>query len=345
MSLYKYFSFILLAVLVINCAGNSAANKTGLSVRTSAKNNTATIGNSVKLSLSNPEGISISSIQYTMNGKTVTENVKLEEGMKVGAQDIVATVIHGGDTTKVKGQLKVLNNKVPKLYGYEIINTYPHDITSYTQGLEFHNGELYESTGQYKESKLRKVDYKTGEVLKNVDLAEGYFGEGLTILDGKIYQLTWKADTGLIYDLETFERIGMFRFDQSIEGWGLCNDGTSLYKSDGTEKIWTLNTATLTEDDKIEAYKNNGGIGQLNELEWINGKIYANIYTKNGVAIINPQTGAVEGVIDFSPLRDLVTQHPELDVLNGIAYNPDTETIFVTGKNWDKLFEVKIIER
>ena len=345
MSLYKYFSFILLAVLMISCGGNSAVNKTGLSVRTSAKNNTTTIGNSVKLSLSNPEGISVSSIQYTMNGKAVTENVKLEEGMKVGAQDLVATVIHGGDTTEVKGQLIVLNNKVPKLYGYEIINTYPHDITSYTQGLEFHNGVLYESTGQYKESKLRKVDYKTGEILMNVDLADGYFGEGLTILDGKIYQLTWKADTGLIYDLETFERIGMFRFDQSIEGWGLCNDGTSLYKSDGTEKIWTLNTSTLTEDDKIEAYKNNGGIGQLNELEWINGKIYANIYTKNGVAIIDPKTGAVEGVIDFSPLRDLVTQHPELDVLNGIAYNPDTETIFVTGKNWDKLFEVKITEK
>ncbi|MEM9679640.1 MAG: glutaminyl-peptide cyclotransferase [Bacteroidota bacterium] len=344
MSTHKYLNLILLVLITLNLSCNSTSNKTGLSIKTSAKNNTAILGSTVQLSLNNPEGVVISSVKYTINGESVNTTVELKD-VKLGTQDVVATVLHDNDTTLVKGQFKVLNNVRPKVYTYEIINTYPHDITSYTQGLEFHNGELYESTGQYRESKLRKVDYKTGEVLKNVDLNPGYFGEGLSILDGKIYQLTWKADTGLIYDLNTFEQIGMFRYDSSIEGWGLCNDGNSLYKSDGTDKIWTLNTTTLTEDGKIEAYMDTNSIGQLNELEWINGKIYANIYQQDGVAIIDPSSGAVEGVIDFKPLKKLVTQHPKLDVLNGIAYNPETETIFVTGKNWDKLFEVKIIER
>lgn len=337
---FKYFGFIVLALFLISCGSNTPQ----LSVKTTAKNNTAKLGETVKLSLNNPDGISITSIQYQLEGKPVTESLKLND-IKLGKQDLKAKIITGNDTIMAQSDLVVLNNKRPDLYTYEIINTYPHDITSYTQGLEFYKGNLYESTGQYGESKLRKIDYKTGEVLKNLNLKSGYFGEGLTVLDDKIYQLTWKADTGIIYDVNTFEKLGIFRYDHSKEGWGLTNDGTSLYKSDGTEKIWTLNTSNYTEDDKIEVYKDNGKIKSLNELEWINGKIYANIYQANGVVIINPKNGAVEAVIDFSPLKELVTQHDGLDVLNGIAYNPETETIFVTGKRWDKLFEVKIIKK
>ncbi len=344
MSAYKYFSLILLCVLLVNCGSNSTNQTHGLSVKTSAKKNTATLGSAVKLSLSNPNNVSIESVSYTLDGKPVSKDLKLTN-VKLGKQDLLAHTVIAGDTIVVEADLKVLNNKAPELYTYEIINTYPHDITSYTQGLEFYNGELYESTGQYRESKLRKVNYKTGEIIKDNNLNGGYFGEGLTLLNDKIYQLTWRADTGLIYDVDTFERTGMFRYDNSKEGWGLCNDGKTLYKSDGTEKIWLLNTTNLTEDDKIEAYTEKGKIKSLNELEWINGKIYANIYQQNGVVIINPSNGAVEGVIDFSPLKELVTQHDELDVLNGIAYNPETETIFVTGKNWDKLFEVKISKK
>lgn len=336
---FKYFGFIVLALFLVNCGSNTPQ----LSVKTTAKNNTAKLGETLKLSLYNPEGIAVKSVQYELEGKPVTESLKLN-GVKLGKQNLIAKVITDTDTIIAKSNLIVLNNERPSLYTYEIINTYAHDITSYTQGLEFYKGELYESTGQYGESKLRKVDYKTGEILKNLDLKSGYFGEGLTILNDKIYQLTWQSDTGIIYDINTFEKLGIFRYDQSKEGWGLCNDGTSLYKSDGTEKIWTLNTSNLTEDNKIEVYKDNGKIKSLNELEWIDGKIYANIYQANGVVIINPKNGAVEAVIDFSPLKELVTQHDGLDVLNGIAYNPETETIFVTGKRWDKLFEVKIIK-
>ena len=340
MSRFKYFSIIVLSLFLVNCGSNIPK----LSVKTNAKNNTVKLGETVKLSLQNPDGISISSIEYLLDGKQVPENLKLDNA-KLGKQNLVAQVITGTDTIIAQSNLVVLNNKQPEIYSYEIINTYPHDITSYTQGLEFYKGELFESTGQYNESKLRKVDYKTGDVLKNIDLKNGYFGEGLTVLDDKIYQLTWQADTGFIYDVNTFEKLNIFRYNNSKEGWGICNDGKLLYKSDGTEKIWILNTTTVSEDDKIEVYTNKAKIKSLNELEWINGKIYANIYQQNGVVIVNPKNGAVEGVIDFSPLKDLVKQHSGLDVLNGIAYNPETETIFVTGKRWDKLFEVKIVKK
>ena len=163
-------------------------------------------------------------------------------------------------------------------------------------------------------------------------------------INDKIYQLTWKQGTGFIYDLKSFSKLNSFKYGNSKEGWGLCNDSNNIYKSDGTEKIWRLDPETLIEQDYIQVYTNKGKIRELNEMEWINGKIYVNRYQKDGVAIINPKNGAVIGVVDFSPLKKLVTQHEGLDVLNGIAYNPKTKTIFVTGKRWDKLFEVEIIE-
>ena len=164
-------------------------------------------------------------------------------------------------------------------------------------------------------------------------------------MNDNIYQLTWQRGVGFVYDVNTFERISSFKYGQSKEGWGLCNDDTMIYKSDGTEHIWILDPETLVEKEYIQAFTNKGKIVGLNELEWIDGKIYANRYQKNGVAIINPKNGAIEGVIDFSSLIKKVKQHAQLDVLNGIAYNPETKTIFVTGKNWDKLFEVQIDQK
>lgn len=341
MSYFKSFSLIVLSLFLVNCANNIPQ----LSVKTSAKNNTAKLGETVKLSLFNPDGVSISAIQYMLEGKPVSETLKLDN-VKLGKQDLTATVIIGNDTITAESNLIVLNNQRPDLYTYEIVNTYPHDSTSYTQGLEFYKGELYESTGQFGESKLRRVDYKTGEVLKNINLNNGYFAEGLTVLNDKIYQLTWQANTGIIYDVNSFEKLGVFRYGKSKEGWGLCNNGKALYKSDGTEKIWTLNTSTLAEIGKIEIYTDKGKLGRLNELEWINGKIYANIYEKNGIAIINPTNGTTEGVIDFTELTKQIPNYSSDDnVLNGIAYNPQTETVFVTGKRWNTLFEVKIIKK
>lgn len=343
MSSFKSFILIVLSLLLINC-GDSESKKNNFSIGTNAKDNVVKLGETLTLSINNPNNVDISSINYSLNGKPINESFNLTN-QRLGIQTITATVNYGDSKEIITTKITILNDQLPKIYGYKIINEYPHDITSYTQGLEFHKGELYESTGQYGESKLRKVDYKTGEVLKNVDVAEQYFGEGLTILDTNIYQLTWRENTGFVYNVDTFERTSSFKYGQSKEGWGICNDGTTLYKSDGTENIWLLNPKTLTEDSKLQVYTNKGKIVELNEMEWINGKIYVNRYQKNGVAIINPKNGAVEGVIDFSPLRQMVTQHQGLDVLNGIAYNPETKTIFVTGKRWDKLFEVEVFEK
>jgi glutamine cyclotransferase len=334
--------FVFIAILSLNC-GNTPSN-TQPPFSLNLNQSSYTLGDTLKVSIDNPKQLSIDKITYILDDKTVNSPFILNE-FTLGSKILTAKINTEGKEFAVSASFKLYNNKVPDIYGYEIVNTFPHDIDSYTQGLEFYQDELYESTGQYKASKLRKVNFETGEILHNQDLNDRYFGEGLSILNDKIYQLTWKAGTGFIYDVDSFEKIGSFKYGKSKEGWGLCNDGTRLYKSDGTEKIWFLNPKNLTEEKHIEVYTEKGKIPSLNELEWIDGKIFANIYQRNGVVIINPNTGGVEGVIDFKPLKELVTQHSSLDVLNGIAYNPDRGTIFVTGKNWDKLFEVTIYKK
>ena len=341
---FKFLTIIILTIFIGSCGSNSEQKKKDFSIDSNAKKNTISNAETLTLSINNPKNHTIDSTIYSFGGKRSTNTIDLWAS-KLGKQTVNATVYYNGQSQNASLNLIVLNSQSPKIYKFKVINEYPHDITSYTQGLEFYKGELYESTGQRGKSKLRKVDYKTGEVLKNIDLAKEYFGEGLTILNNNIYQLTWQNNIGFVYDVNTFEKKSSFKYGKSKEGWGLCNDGNVLYKSDGTENIWTLDPNTLVEKDFIQAYTNKGKIGNMNELEWINGKIYANRYQKNGVAIINPKNGAIEGVIDFSSLKNKVKQHPTLDVINGIAYNPDTKTIFVTGKHWDKLFEVEILEQ
>lgn len=342
MKTFKVLTVIFLGSFIIGCGSNSGKKKNNFSIQTNAKNKSIAINEPLKLSLKNPKKLDVTAVTYTLNGKAITETANLND-FKLGEHILEATIQYDGETEKATQKITLLNHKAPKVLNYEIINTYPHDITSYTQGLEFYKGELYESTGQYGESKLRKLKIN-GEIEKNIDLAREYFGEGLTVLNDKIYQLTWKAGKGFVYDVNTFKKTSSFKYGQSKEGWGLCNNGKLLYKTDGTDKVWLLNPETLIEEESIQVYTNKGKIGQLNELEWINDKIYANIYQKNGVVIINPKNGAAEAVINFSPLKEKVTQHDGLDVLNGIAYNPETGTIFVTGKRWDKIFEVKIVE-
>jgi glutamine cyclotransferase len=200
------------------------------------------------------------------------------------------------------------------------------------------------TTGLKGISSLRKTNYKTGEVYKKVEHPEEIFGEGITILNNKVYQLTWQNLIGFIYDADTFKEIKRFNYSKRIQGWGLCNNGKMLYQSDGTEKIYFLNPETLQIEGNINVYSGANKIKSVNELEWINGKIFGNIYQRDAIAIINPTNGAVEAVINLAELKKKVTQHPDLDVLNGIAYNSKTKTLFVTGKNWDKMFEIRIGE-
>ncbi len=222
-----------------------------------------------------------------------------------------------------------------------MVNTYPHEVKAFTEGFEFFRDTLIESTGQHGNSYIAKIDYKTGKTIKKVDLAQQYFGEGITVINNKIYQLTWQNNEGFIYDANTLKKIKSFQYNKKVEGWGMTNDGKHIYHSDGTEKIWKMDPETQKLVDFVNVYTNDSKIKSVNELEWVDGKIYGNIWQKDAIAIIDPQSGAVEAVLDLSALRAKVT-NPEAEVLNGIAYNKKTKTIFVTGKNWNKTFEIRV---
>lgn len=345
--LKKVFIWLCLPILV-SC---SDTEETHFTLKTSDAKNNYQVNNTPVFQVENKKGFAIDSVVYFIEKRRVGSITGMNDfamdiaAEKLGKRTVEATVYYENKSQTVSKQLTFLASEKPKLYTYKIVNEYPHDIKAYTQGLEFKNDTLYESTGQYGISSLRKTNYQSGEVIHQIDLDRSYFGEGLTILNQKIYQLTWRAKKGFIYDLETLDYTGSFAYDQSKEGWGLCNDGQKIYKSDGTEKIWTLNTETLAEEDYIEIYTNTSRIKSVNELEWVDGKIFANVYQQNAIAIINPATGAVEGVINLKGLQEKVSQHSGLDVLNGIAYKGDKNRLFITGKNWDKLFEIEYIEK
>lgn len=344
-------SFLFIIMLFLHSCGDEQEKQSSFTIKIKERQPSYTNNQTITISLENPKQKEVDSVVYFIDEKRLysgsadTPFTYKFQNLKMGSRKLHAAVHLDNKTETTSKDLLILASERPKLYTYKIINTYPHDIDSYTQGLEFHGDTLYESTGQYRKSSLRKTDYKTGEVLKSVPLGDEYFGEGITILNNKIYQLTWRENVGFIYNLKNMEKTGTFTYSKSDEGWGLCNNGETIFKSDGTEKIWTLNKENLTEENYIEIYTNTSRIKSVNELEWVDGKIYANIYQRNAIAIINPETGAVEGVIDFDGLQAKVKQHQFLDVLNGIAYKGDKNRLFLTGKNWDKLFEVEILEK
>jgi len=227
------------------------------------------------------------------------------------------------------------------VYGYEVVASYPHDTSAFTQGLLFEDGVLYESTGRHGRSSLRKVDLKTGEVLKVRNLDNTYFGEGAAIAGDKIVQVTWRSQKGLVYDKNTFDLLQTFTYPG--EGWGLTYDGRNLIMSDGTAVLRYLDAATFRETGTLEVYDESGPVAKLNELEYVDGEIFANIWGSDRVARINPETGRVKGWIDLSGLLPEKDRKGGEDVLNGIAYDPGSKRLFVTGKLWPKLYEIRIV--
>ncbi len=225
-------------------------------------------------------------------------------------------------------------------YTYSIINTYPHDINAYTEGLFYADGFLYESTGLNGASSLRRVDLNTGDVLQEVMLPSQYFGEGTTIVNNTIIQLTWQSHIGFIYDKTTFASLGNFSFD--TEGWGLTFDGKQLIMSDGTDNLYFLDPITFQRTGQVAVHDGNTSVVNINELEYINGDVYANIWQTNSIAIINPQTGQVIAWIDLTGLPSENNPDPNA-VLNGIAYDQSNNRLFVTGKDWPSLYQIKIV--
>jgi glutamine cyclotransferase len=230
-----------------------------------------------------------------------------------------------------------------KNYSYTIVNTWPHDPGAFTQGLIYLNGGLIESTGLNGLSSLRKVDLTTGKVQQQTRLSDEYFGEGMTVIGNRVYQITWRNQKGFVYDLATFAVIKEFTY--TGEGWGLTTDGHSLILSDGTATLRFLDPETFQVTRSVEVTNDGQPMTQLNELEYVHGEIYANIWQTNSIARINPSTGVVTGLIDFTGLLPLPDRQPNTDVLNGIAYDADHDRLFVTGKNWPKIFEVKLISK
>jgi glutamine cyclotransferase len=228
----------------------------------------------------------------------------------------------------------------PQVYSYTIINTYPHDRNAFTEGLLIDDGVLYESTGLYGNSSLRRVELETGEVLQTYTLSPQYFGEGIAAYEGKIIQLTWRSQTGFVYDEGSFESLQEFEY--STEGWGITYDGSHLIMSDGTSTLYFLDPENFQKTGQIEVYDPAGSIDNLNELEYVKGDVYANIWMEERIAIINPQTGQIIGWINMTGLQS--TQNQDMnDVLNGIAFDEKADRLFVTGKRWSQLFEIKLI--
>jgi glutaminyl-peptide cyclotransferase len=310
---------------------------------------TLKLNDELNFSIRSIEGKTVESVEYEFQdkkGRKDTDDISIPlTDLMLGNHKLKVKVFSEEEVYEFEKKLTVLNDTPPKIYAFEVVNAYPHQITSYTQGLEFKGDSLFESVGQYGESKLLQVDLETGKIIREHKLKRHYFAEGLTIIGDKLYQLTWREGEGLIYDVNSFEVEDKFRYNQSKEGWGLCHDEKYVYKSDGTEKIWRLDKNTLAEIDYIQPTTHKSVSSKLNELEYVNGKIYANTYQKDGVAIIDPQNGAIEAVINFKSLKNQVKQHEDLDVLNGIAYHTESKKLYVTGKNWNKLFEVKIIPK
>ena len=231
-------------------------------------------------------------------------------------------------------------NAVVAKYGYQIINIYPHDPNAFTQGLVFLDGRMIESTGQEGRSSLRNVELQTGRILKKVDVPYPHFAEGITLLNNKIYQLTWQDQRGFIYDAQSFEKTGEFKYNG--EGWGLTTDGKSLILSDGSSRIRFLDPDSFQVTKTIAVMDGKVPVDQLNELEFVNGEIYANIWHKDRIATINPQSGRVTAWIDLAGLLQPGDVEDTEAVLNGIAYDQSGGRLFVTGKLWPRLFEIKI---
>lgn len=226
------------------------------------------------------------------------------------------------------------------IYTYEVVHSWPHDCKAFTQGLVFHQNLFVESTGQYGESSLRRVEPTTGKVLKKIKVPSEYFAEGIAIFQGKIFQLTWESHKGFIYDVENFERLGEFTYDG--EGWGLTTDGHSLIMSDGTNRLRFLDPVSFRVERKISVYNNGQPLTQLNELEYIKGEIYANIWHSDRIVRIDPASGNINGWIDLAGLLSSRGECQQAEVLNGIAYDEAGDRLFVTGKLWPKVFEIRL---
>jgi len=320
---------------------------------------TIQVGEEVKVQLQLPDTVSFDSVQVFLGGALkqsiygasgqagsgLLELVLATADEKTGKSNLRLRIFFAeGLSENQSQQITFLSDIVPQNYGYRVVREYEHDPAAYTQGLEYVDGWLYEGTGNYGTSSLRRVELESGEVVKIRNMEQSLFGEGITVFGERIYQLTYKSQVGFIYDKSSFEEIQKVYY-QNKEGWGLTHNGKELIMSDGTNVIYFLDPEMFTVIRQLEVYHNEGKADSLNELEYINGKIWANRYYTDEIVIIDPETGKVEGRIDLKGILKATDRKSNTDVLNGIAWDQEEDRLFVTGKRWPKLFEIKTVSR
>lgn len=311
-------------------------------------------GNEIEVKILFGKEKKVDSVVYLMDtikivSKIDTTSIKIKtEGLKLGTHLLTVQIYGVGEPEELTSNINVLASKAPIEYTYKVMNTLPHDTSSYIEGLEYHDGYFYESAGNYGNSTLRKVEPSTGKVLQSIAVDEKYFAEGMTVIGDKVIQLTYREKVGFVYDKATFKKLSEFSYTTGREGWGLAFDGKKVLNTDGSNTIFFLDKDTYTRIGSVDVYDNKGPIENLNELEFIDGKIYANVYTTNDILIINPENGAVEGKINLTGIFDLTYFKTDYErsnnVLNGIAWDAKGKRLFVTGKKWPKLFEIKLLQ-
>lgn len=344
--------FTAVAALAFGCASCNK-NKPEASLSISPEAGTSyKQGQQVAVKLSYPADTKPDSIVYLLDSTRFASEkdssaVSLKtDSIPLGPRAITAKVYQGGKSQDISTNIVLLAPRPPEEYTFKVEKVYPHDTSSFTEGLLYQDGYLYESTGQPKHSKLLKVNLETGKAVMQAKLDTQYFGEGSAIIGNKIIMLTYQDPRSLfVFDKNTFKLLNTLPYHVGVEGWGLCYDGKKLYTDDSTNRIWFLDKDTYRQTGFIDVYDNQGPIDSVNELEYIDGKLYANIWEKNTIVIIDPKTGAVTGKIDLTNLYPQNKRNLNSDVLNGIAYDKATGRIFLTGKYWDKLFQVKFVKK
>lgn len=349
---YPYVFILCLLAMFFSCSNKSEQSRKPVSTITvqPAKDNYV-FGEKITVDVSTKvKNGKVKNVSVYYNNRLIKESTEGNFSTEVTVSTlgnsyikVVATKTDGVENTR-NFPVSVVSDVVPKKYTYQVVNNFPHLKTSYTQGLEYYNNFLYEGTGEYGKSMLLKINPATGKAVQEYSLNDVYFGEGITILNDKIYQITYKEQTGFVYNLDDFACIDSFHY-ASKEGWGLTNDGTNLIMSDGTNVLTWLNPDDFSVVKNIQVSNNVGPVYRINELEYIDGKILANIYTTELIVEIDAETGKVLSEINLNGILNMYKNPSEnVDFMNGIAYDKMNQRLLVTGKWWPQLFEIKLKE-
>lgn len=340
-------------MLAFGCGGNKET-KSSLTL-TPDVGTTFKTGDAVAVKLHFPADVKPDSVVYLLDSVRFA-SVKDSAGvslktdtMRLGSRLVTAKLYEGGKAQEVSTNFMLYPAKAPEELTYKVVKTFPHDTSSYTEGLLYQDGFLYESDGGRADedagrSSLRKVDLQTGKPVMKVDGDPKIFSEGISIVGDKIIQLTYTEKIGYVYDKNTFKLLKTFTNNVGYEGWGMCYDGHKLYMDDSTNRVWFLNPETYAATGFIDVYDDKGPINQINELEMIDGKLWANIYTTDLIVVIDPKTGAVLQRLDLGKLYPQPRTAPA-EVLNGIAWDAQGKRLFVTGKKWQKLYQIEVSKK